>query len=238
MSDLTDFGGGVNDDVPNPEDNVKQYLSEWLRGNGRTIYWEKEKTYGNGTFSVTTRRRPDLVIEGKTRNYAVEVKRAEYSGTVHDGAYQTYQYWKDIVDGDATYTVRGREIEIDAVLLATKHSPEGHLFHTWKNKDVMRSGRSEGSQIAVEYGQIPEIEYTASETLIRMLHRFSKGYGAESDVGIGGLLSSALEGDQPNIASSDPAALYFALGSERVQNWEYIPFYLQNQTDNAGVSDR
>ena len=227
MTDLSDFGAGVEEDVPNPEDDVKKYLSEWLRGNERRIYWEKEKTYGNGTFSVSTRRRPDLVIESKTRNYAVEVKVAEDSGNVHDGAHQTYQYWKDIVDGRATYSVRGNEIEIDAVLLATRYSPEGHLFHTWENKDAMRTGRSEGAKKAVEFNQIPAIEYSASETLIRMLHRFARGYNDEAEVGIGGLLSSALDDDQPNIASASPAALFYSLGSDRVQNWEYIPFYLR-----------
>lgn len=228
MTDLSDFGGGVSADEANEEDEVKQYLSEWLRGDGRTIYWEREKTYGNGTFSVSTRRRPDLVIESKTRNYAVEVKVAEDSSTVHDGAYQTFKYWKDIVDGRSTYTVRGREIDIDAVLLATRYSPEGHLFHTWENKDVMRTGRSEGAERAAEFGQIPQIEYGASETLIRLLHRFARGYNADAEVGIGGLLSSALDDDQPNIASAHPAALFYALGKKRVQNWEYMPFYLKD----------
>jgi len=225
VTDLSDFGAGVDHDDANTEDEVKQYLSEWLRD--CTIYWEKEKTYGNGTFSVSTRARPDLVIEGETRTYAVEVKVAEDSANVHDGAYQTFEYWRDIVDGRATYTVRGEQIDIDAVLLATKHAPQGHLFHTWNKKDVMRSGRSGGAQKAVEYNQIPAIEYTASETLVRLLHRFARGYEDEATVGIGALLSSALDDDQPNINSATPAALYYALGADRVQNWEYIPFYHQ-----------
>lgn len=228
MTDLSDFGAGVDEDEPNPEDDVKQYLSEWLRGDDRTIYWEREKTYGNGTFSVSVRRRPDLVIESKTRNYAVEVKRAEDSANIHDGAHQVFQYWQDIVDGRATYTVRGNELDIDAVLLATNYSPEGHLFSTWGKKDVMRSERSEGAKRAVEYGQIPEIEYATSETLVRLLHRFAKGYDATAEVGVGALLSSALDADQPNIASATPAALYYTQGSDRVQNWEYIPFYLRD----------
>lgn len=228
MSDLSDFGGGVDVDSPNPEDEVKQYLSEWLRGSDRTIYWEKEKTYGNGTFSVSTRRRPDLVIQSKTRNYAVEVKRAEDSANVHDGAYQVFQYWKDLVDGRATYTVRGEEIEIDAVLLGTRYSPAGHLFHNWENKDPMRSGRSDGAKRAAELGQIPTIEHSTSETVVRLMHRFARGYDDTAPVGIGGLLSSALDDDEPNIASSAPAALFYSLGLDHVQNWEYIPWYLKD----------
>lgn len=228
MSDLSDFGGGVDEDDANPEDNIKKVLSRWLRGNDRTIYWERDRSYGNGTFSVSTRRRPDLLIESKTRNYAVEVKRSEDSANVHDGAFQTFQYWKDLVDGKATYTVRRNEIEIDAVLLATDRSPEGHLFHNWRKKDVMRSGRSGGAKRAVEYGQIPKIEHATSETLIRLLHRFARGYDDDAEVGIGGLLSSALDGDNAHVDSATPAALYYALGKDRVQNWEYIPFYLRD----------
>lgn len=226
MVDLSDYGGGVDEDEPNPEDEVNTNLSQWLRGDGRRIYWDREKTYGNGTFSISTRRRPDLVIESKTQNYAVEVKDAEDSASVHDGAYQTFQYWKDIVEGNAEYQIRGKAIEIDAVLVATQFSPEGHLFHNWHKKDVMRSGRSEGAQKAVKYGQIPEIEHATTETLIRLLHRFGKGYDDSARVGIGGLLSSALDGDNPNPKSSHPAALHYALGKDRVQNWDYIPFYL------------
>lgn len=228
MVDLSDYGGGVDEDDPNPEDEVNQYLSRWLRGDGRRIFWDREKTYGNGTFSVTTRRRPDLLIEGKTRNYAVEVKRAEDSANVYDGAFQTFQYWKDIVDGRAEYTVRGKAFKVDAVLLGTRFSPEGHLFHNWQNKDVMRSGRSDEAQRAVKYNQIPRIEHATSETLVRLLHRFARGYDDSAKVGIGGLLSSALDYDDPNPASADPAALFYAMGADRVQNWEYIPFFLQD----------
>lgn len=233
MSDLSDFGGGIKQDDPNPEDNLNQYLSRWLRGEDRTVFWDRDKSYGNGTFSVTTRRRPDLVIQGKNRNYAVEVKRAEDSGNVHDGAEQVFQYWCDLINDDATYTVHGKSIKIDAVLLATRYSVEGRLFHNWKKKDVRRSGRSEGAQRAAELGQIPQIEHATSESLIRLLHRFARSYDDEADIGIGGLLSSALDGDQAHIDSADPAALFYAPGwssveGERVQNWEYIPWYLSD----------
>lgn len=134
MTDLSDFGGGVNRDDPNPEDDINQELSSWLRGNDRTVYWDRKKTYGNGTFEISTQRRPDLVIDAKSRTYAVEVKRAEDSGKVHDGVIQTYNYWRDLVDGNAEYTARGKGLDIDAVLLATEHAPKGRLFHDWQKK--------------------------------------------------------------------------------------------------------
>jgi len=228
MTDLSDFDAGVDHDEQNPEDKINRMLSNWLRHEDRGVYWDREKTYGNGTFSVSTRRRPDLVVTSQQRNYAIEVKRAEDSGNVHDGAEQVFQYWRDLVDGEATYSVGGKTVAIDAVLLATDYSPEGHLFHNWKKKDVMRSGRSDGAARAAEFGQIPQIEHATSETLIRMLHRFSRAYDDTAAVGIGGLLSSALDGDNPNPDTAHPAALYYAFGLEKVQNWEYIPWYLND----------
>jgi len=233
MSDLSDFGAGVDHDQPNPEDEINRELSRWLRHDDREVYWDRERTYGNGTFSVSTRQRPDLLILSQQRNYAVEVKRSEDSSNIHDGAIQVYRYWRDLVDNRATYTVHGKEVEIDAVLLASDKSVEGHLFHNWSKKDVRRSQRSEGSQRAANYGFVPEIEHATTETLNRMLHRFSKEYDDEASVGIGTLLSSALDGDEPHKRSADPAALIYAHGNsgvegEHVENWEYIPWYLND----------
>lgn len=74
------------------------------------------------------------MIDAKSQTYAVEVKRAEDSGKVHDGVIQTYNYWRDLVDGNAEYTARGKGLDIDAVLLATEHAPKGRLFHDWQKK--------------------------------------------------------------------------------------------------------
>jgi hypothetical protein len=233
MTDLTDYGGGVERDDPNPEDDINRYLSSWLRGDDRRVYWDRNKSYGNGTFSVSTRRRPDLVIQSKKRNYAVEVKDAEDSANVHDGTAQVFDYWRDLTDGEAQYSVNGQSIEIHAVLLATQHAPEGRLFHNWNNKDPLRSGRSEGAQKAAQFGQIPDIEHSTSESVIRILHRFAKQYDADSDIGIGGLLSSALDGDHGHHDTADPATLFYAPGwstadGKLVQNWEHIPWYLDD----------
>jgi len=233
MTDLSDFGGGVDRDEPNPEDEINRSLSQWLRHDDRNVYWDRDRTYGNGTFSVSTRQRPDLVVTSKHRNYAIEVKRSWDSSNIHDGAVQVYRYWKDLVDREAKYTVDGRTLNIDAVLLASDKSVEGHLFHDWSKKDVRRSQRSEGSQRAADYGFIPQIEHATTETLNRMLHRFSKEYNDEATVGIGTLLSSALDGDDPHADSAHPAALMYTHGNsgmdgKHVENWHYIPWYLND----------
>lgn len=233
MTDLSDFGAGVDEDQPNPEDEINQYLSNWLRHDDRRVFWDRKRTYGNGTFSVSTRRRPDIVIDSADKTYAVEVKRSEDSSNIHDGAMQVFRYWKDLVNNEATYEIRGKEVEIDAVLLASDKSVEGHIFHNWAKKDVRRSQRSEGSQRAANYGFIPEIEHATTETLNRLLHRFTKEYDDEATIGVGTLLSSALDGDKAHIETATPAALTYTHGNssidgEHVENWHYIPFYLDN----------
>jgi hypothetical protein len=161
------------------------------------------------------------------------VKRSEDSAKVHDGVVQTFNYWKDLNEGHATYSIGGKDIEIDAVLLATEKAVEGRLFHNWNKKDVRRSGRSEGASRAATYGQLPKIEHATSETAVRLMHRFAKDYDDDAAVGIGALLSSALDGDQAHIDTAHPAALFYATGwstveGKQTQNWEYIPWYLND----------
>lgn len=230
MTELSDFGAGVDRDDPNPEDEVKIELSTWFNDDV-TVYWDQSRSYGHGTFSVTKRQRPDLVVSGPSKTYAIEVKVADESANVYDGLVQTVNYWEDVVTDSVTYTSKsaGETLEIDAVLLATEFSPFGHLFHDSWNKDVKRSSRSEQASFAAEQGWLPGIEYASSETAVRAIHRFSKHRHDDVDVGIGALLSSALDGDEPGIDSSHPMTLYFIHGSKHAQNWDGVPWYIAEQ---------
>jgi hypothetical protein len=229
-ADLSSFGGGIDHDDANPEDKDNRYLSEWLTRGDRRVYWDRKKTYGHGTFDITTRQRPDLVIVADGGNYAVEVKRAERSSNVYDGAEQVIKYWRDIEEGRAEYSLSGEKIDIEAVILATRHSPNGHLFHGRQNKDEKRSGRGRRSSRAVENSYIPEVEHASSETLLRAMHRFARllrewHEDITGQTGIGGLYSSALDGDDGG-RFSVPAAFHIAPGrGERATNWDYIPFH-------------
>jgi len=232
---LRDFGGGYDPDTANPEDDCNKLLSQWLaRQESASVHWDRKKSYGHGTFSTNTSRTPDLVVTADGGNFAMEVKRARQSSKVYDGAIQAYQYWKDIEDGQAEYSVDGETVDIEAVLLATRHSPEGHLFHDKQNKDVKRTGRGKNSQDALERDLMPEVEHASSETLIRVLHRFARRYYRENDeveakTGIGGLYSSVLDGDESGISSATPAAYHIAPGrGNKATNWDYIPWYKED----------
>jgi hypothetical protein len=230
MPDLSDFGGGVDHD-PGPEDEVRLHLSKWLRDAGADVYWDRDHSYGWGTFDPGTTARPDLLIDGQQFTYAVEVKPGEDGSRIHDAFPQIVNYWESVVSGDAEYRINGKSVDIDGFLLATGHSPNGRLYPGDGESDVIRTGTSEGRQQAVAAGQLPVREFNATERSIRVMWRFSKDRLPNSSVGIGALLSSRLDGDDAGLQSSKPAALFKSHAgmpngaSQRYQWWEYIPFY-------------
>ncbi|WP_435099592.1 hypothetical protein [Halarchaeum sp. P4] len=233
MVDLRDFGGGSGDD-PEPEDEVRLKLSRWLADHGAKVYWDQRPSYGYQTFDPGRRARPDLLVEGQFQTYALEVKVGDESATIHDALPQLVGYWETVAADETEYRVDGKEREIDAFLLATGNSPFGRLFQAEGEKDVLRTGTSEGRQRAVSAGQIPEREFGASETAVRALWRFAKDRRPDAELGIGALLSSRLDGDAGGVDEAAPHALYYRPGgyqpdhwdSPGYQFWESVPSYL------------
>ena len=232
MSDLSSFGGGVDHD-PSKEDEIRITLSRWLRNAGADVYWDRDHSYGWGTFDPGTAARPDLLVDGPRFTYALEVKPSENS-RIHDALPQIHDYWLQVINGESKYTVSGQKKEIDAFLLATDNSPAGRLFDAKGENDVMGTGEfSEGHQKAVQVGQLPQREYNRTESITRALWRYSKNANPNAKLGIGVLLSSRLDGDNPGVNDAYPAALFkshsgMPLGNSsktRYQWWEYIPFY-------------
>jgi len=236
MVDLNDFGGGVDHD-PGEEDRVRLKLSKWLRDSGADVYWDKDHNYGWGTFDPGSRARPDLLIDGQMRTYAVEVKPGGDSSKIHDGLPQLVNYWQQVVKGETNYRVNGKEKEIDAFLIATQHAPLGRLYDGEGQSDVLRTSHSEGRQKAVSVGQLPVNEFNATERVLRTVWRFSKDREPTASVGIGALLSSRLDGDESGVNASLPAALYKSHSGQqpdgwsnpRYQWWEYIPYYQKDR---------
>lgn len=233
MSSLSDFGGGYEPDTANPEDEVNKTLSQWLASQANTrVYWDRNRSYGHGTFSASTHpQRPDLLIDTDGGTYVVEVKRGNKTGSLYEAAEQLIGYWSDIVTGDATYRCRGEDIDIDAVVLATQFSPEGHVFHNNRGLDPRRGGRSSDSDVAGE--QYPTVEHAASQAYTRTVYRWARWYcnnhNIEAETGIGALYSSALDGDGSGAQDATPAVFYLVPNAGRAtQNWSYIPYWKQN----------
>lgn len=208
-------------------------LSKWLRDAGANVYWDRDHSYGWGTFDPGSKARPDLLVEGESRTYAVEVKTGLESSEIHDALPQLVNYWEMVVKGESEYRVEGQKVNIDAFLLATGNSPMGRLYDGEGESDVIRTGYSEGRQRAVSVGQLPRREFNATERIIRAVWRFSKDRQPTAKVGIGALLSSRLDGGDPGVTDSMPAALFKSHGgispegwkNTRYQWWEYIPYF-------------
>jgi hypothetical protein len=232
---LTEHGGGVEHDDPNPEDEVNKRLTDWLNKKGENkvdVYWDRNKSYNSGCFEITTQRRPDLLVEGKENCFAVEVKRGGDTSAVYDAARQAYHYWLDIETGEAEYIVSGEIKDIEAVLVATQYSPSGHLFENIHSLDPRRSGRKRPSGDDDARGRnYPNNEHASSQTYVRLLHRLGpKDWAERNDknpsTGIGALYSSALDGHGKGEDNAFPAAFHIVARDGRIaQNWDYIPFW-------------
>ena len=195
------------------EHGVWLKLSRWFADHGAEVYWEEHPNElppgfdEFGRFSMNGTDRPDLLVVGGQRTFAVEVKSGSDTSSVHAGINQTAGYWRDYSrkDIDRTYTVDGVERDIDAFVLATAHSPDGSVYARWYDRAVREWPASkrfdwfDGSPYWT-----PEWEFSASETATRLMWDEARrkieenpDHGAETyaddAAGVGVVLSDALD---------------------------------------------
>jgi hypothetical protein len=234
--DLGNFGGGIEHDTENPEDEVNKKLTQWIASQKNTrVYWDREKSYAHGTFSISTQRRPDLFIETDGNNFVVEVKRGEQTGEVYEASGQAFLYWRDIVTGEAEYRVNNEHREVNGVLIATQHSPAGHLLSNAYGSDPRRPDRRRPrGDDAARGDRYPTNEHAGSQAYMRVMYYASAKLWAEEndtnpDTGIGMLLSSVLDGKGTGRLNADPAAFHIVPQSGKYsQNWDYIPYWKED----------
>jgi len=231
MTDLSDFGGGVDRSELDSTDQFHADLSDWVRSDDVSVYSREQKSYTDGTFENDSAYRPDLLVEGTSYTYVLRTKRADDGSDIYRALYNIFELWEALTQGSDGYSVNGKPTTVDAVLLATDYSSSGKLFHDRQNKDPLRTGRSDEAAKTASSNQIPTLEYAASETALRVLWKFVKNHDSDSDVGIGALLSSVLDDDPEQIKDAAleeyaPAALYYTSGEEHVHSWNYLPFFL------------
>ncbi|WP_049986789.1 hypothetical protein [Halobellus rufus] len=235
MTDLSDFGGGIDRSELGKTDQFHASLSDWIRSDTVSVYSRKQKSYTDGTFKNDRGFKPNLLIEGPSYTYVLKTQIADDGSDVYEEIYTVFKYWRALTQGKESYSVDGQPITVDAVLLATDFSRAGKLFHDRQNKDPLRTGRSEEATKTADSNQIPKLEHAASETALRVLWKFVKYHTSESDIGIGALLSSVLDDDPEQMEDAaleeySPAALYYTPSEEHVHSWNYLPFFLQNNT--------
>ena len=187
------------------EKETYRVLSQWIgRHTDASVYWNESNELGYDVFKTSYNRIPDLLTRGKY-TLVHEVKDADGTVTedggsdhINDGVLQLIEYWTDYVDGTAAYSIDGEVIDIDGFVLTTNMSPFGRLYMADANSDVLRTGDGEGRQKAVQYNQVPNNEFNATERAVRLMWRFAEHQRPDTEVGIGALLSTRLDETNPD----------------------------------------
>jgi len=206
------------------EHGTKHDLTEWLKSNSATVYWEESNDWDHPTFSIDRHsdhgRTPDLLIELGGYVFVVEYKTGSSVGEIYDALFQLGGYWVDYIKGD-DYRAGGRRKSVDGFLTASSHSPAGRLFPKYAERRQDYSDMDTGRRSCFEYNQLPPAEYRMTEQHIRLLWRYVKDATTEDHAtgtetpNIGGLLSDMLQrpSDDPK-----PAVLWNATPTN--QDWE------------------
>jgi hypothetical protein len=214
---LADFTEGDPADDAGPEDVVKHELTEWMADHGATaVYWEKANPWNYPTFRTSGTDRPDLLAETE-RGMTVAIETKHDNSGVYRAPPQLQRYWENYIDGGEEYRADGERIEPDVFVLATGHAPDGRLFDTEHDDDVLQTWEAwGGSQFPRGKGWLPKVEYNATKSVVRVQWQYAAAaFSDETGVGIGALLSSTLDGEE----SGRPRLLYYLDGEE---HWERL----------------
>ncbi|WP_139171199.1 hypothetical protein [Halorientalis regularis] len=221
--DSADLSNWIDSPELEGESETYRVLSQWIeRHTDASVYWNSSNDLGYDVFRTSDDRIPDLLTVDEY-NIVYEVKNADGTATedggsdhANDGVLQLIEYWSDYVEGNVKYLIDGKSIEIDRFVLATNMAPFGRLYMAEGNSDVLRTGDGDGRQKAVQHNQVPNNEFNATERAIRLMWRFAEHKQADTDVGIGALLSTRLDEDNPDptatprspVADFEPRVLY------------------------------
>lgn len=209
------------------EYQVQKSISKWLETEiDATVFWGEDPPEGNHLFHFTkSNKRPDLLVSS-SQNYVIEVKDGNDSAAIYDAMRELHEYWRGYEFGEVGVKSENQEINIDAFLLATQFSPEGHLFKLEREQGFRRTYDNKESGWNAEMR--PQFEYARSESIPRILWRYA-WYEAETrqeqsreNIGtaIGVLLSDVIDSnpgqssmsefDQSMSLQSNPKALIYS----------------------------
>ncbi len=169
--------------MPNEED-VKNFISQWLKQFNVHVFWEKKNAWNYPVFKCSVKEKPDLLIEKQGIFWAIEVKNSSIgSKAIHDALVQTKRY----ANNTAMYSINEACFNIipSGFLIASQNSIKGHLFDDEEIEPV-----SEGRAWAIRTGQLPKREYRETKNLIRIIWKLAKEDKIE--IPVGALLSNIL----------------------------------------------
>lgn len=190
-----------------PEERAEIRLAGWLMSHGIPVYLNRATIAQKLSCDVFTvkglRKRPDIVFY--SGGYCVvEVKSGVGSKNTRD-ARKIVSYYKDCLDGRASYHIEGKRIYPRCFLVATFFSPEGHLFD-----DEVVFKRTERDKAA--YQGRPQKEYNQTFSFIRQIWDEWKPI-KNNEFSMGVLLSGILDG------GSDEPCVFVQEFNTRIMKW-------------------
>lgn len=211
---LSDVGG-----VDNPEEQTKIKLSAWLvEESGAEVLWEQKNNHGYKTFEVAgvSGRKPDLLVVSEDVTFAVEVKNRRARSVTYDAMFQAAGYYEDVISGGATYHAKGREVEVEGIVVGNDYSTAGGLFWEVYEGENPKQFHSSSRRWSAHKGEIPDNEKPLSEAFTRIMWRLFKDRFGSLEMFTGVLLSTALDNDEE---IGQPAVLWTG---ENGQEWRYL----------------
>jgi len=182
-----------------PETKTEIKLADWFYQNNILVWHNRKiKELQNTNIFKTvskTNKKPDMVIYSNLikKYIALEIKDATKSKSVLEAG-KIINYQNDYKNKKTFYYIDRNEIQIDSFLIATNFSRYGKLFD--EDEIVFPSDEKFRKLNRIRKLE-PSKEYIKSKQFLRNLWATWKTNGrTKEDLGIGILLSSALEDDE------------------------------------------
>jgi len=94
MTDLSEFGGGIDRSELDEADQFHASLSDWIRSDAVSVYSREQKSYTNGTFENDRSFKPQFLIEGPSYTYVVRTQLADDGSDIYKAIYTVFNYWR------------------------------------------------------------------------------------------------------------------------------------------------
>lgn len=141
-------------------------LADWISNGEWTVYYNQKNDDGYDKFHGPSSK-PDLLLKKNGYNVLVEVKPGDEHQHLLDGYGQTLKYAGQYWTGRATnYRRNGKDenLDIDAFVLATSYSRDGHLYQKEQNTGTVNYS----GFLAKEKGMD---EYPITHSILRLMWR-------------------------------------------------------------------
>jgi hypothetical protein len=139
-------------------------ISDWLEQQASaSVYWSEDPVEGFGRFTMESEStRPDLLSTGNL-NIVIELKDGDDSAGIYDAIGQLHGYWRSYEYGDSCVETDQGPVEVDAFVIATQYSPEGHLFKEDREQGFRQT--YEKHEAGWNQGMRPQFEYARTEAI-------------------------------------------------------------------------